>query len=65
VHYLQTIYQSLGIPSPYKKLARISLWTWLTSKGEHQPNYLKAMQQGTTIRHLKQHFPILEEYPTF
>jgi hypothetical protein len=64
MHYLQTTYQSLGVPSPYRKLARSSLWTWFTPKGEHQPNYLQVAQQATIIKHLKQHLPILKECPT-
>jgi hypothetical protein len=64
VHYLWTTYQSPGVPSPYEKLARNSLWTWFTPKGELRPNYLYAFKQGTTMRYLKQHLLILEEYPT-
>jgi hypothetical protein len=34
MHYLQTTYQSPRIPSPYKKLAKNSLWTCFTPKIE-------------------------------
>ncbi len=64
VHYLWTTYQSPRVPSSYEKLAKSSLWTWFTPKGELRPNYLQATEQGTTMKHLKQHMPILEEYPT-
>jgi hypothetical protein len=32
MHYLQTVYQSPKIPSPYKKLAKNNLWIWFTPK---------------------------------
>jgi hypothetical protein len=60
VHYLQTAYWSLGVPSPYEKLTRSSLRTWFTPKGELQPNYLQAAEQGKLVRHLKRHVLILD-----
>jgi hypothetical protein len=44
-------------------LARSNLWTWFTPKGKLRPNYLQ-IAQGTIVKHLKQHLPILEKYPT-
>jgi hypothetical protein len=41
VHYLWTIYQSLEVGSPYKKLIRNNLWTWFTSKGKLIPIIFK------------------------
>jgi hypothetical protein len=40
------------------------LWTWFTPKGKLRPNYLQVAEKNTTMKHLKQHMPILEEYPT-
>jgi len=64
VHYLQTTFRNLRVPSSYEKMAKNSLWTWFTPKGKFQPYYLQAAKQGTTMKHLKQHLPILKEYPT-
>jgi hypothetical protein len=40
------------------------LWTWFTPIGKLRPNYLQVAQQGTIVKHLKHHLPILEKYPT-
>jgi hypothetical protein len=64
VHYLWTAYQSPWVINPYEKLDRSNLWIWFTPKGELWPNYLQVAEQGTSMKHLKQHLPILKEYPT-
>jgi hypothetical protein len=63
VHYLRTTYRSPRVPSPYKKLAKNSLWSWFTTKGEFRPNYLQVAQ-GTIVRHFKQHLSFFKKYPT-
>ncbi len=53
VQYLWTIYQSLEVASPYKKLVRNNLWTWFTSKRKLIPNYIQTTQQGVVVKHLE------------
>ncbi len=44
-------------------MAKNSLWNWFAPKGELQPNYLQVAQQGTIVRHLKQHLPFFKKCP--
>jgi hypothetical protein len=43
-------------------LAKNRLWNWFAPKRELQPNYLQVAQQGTIVRHLKQHLPFFKKY---
>jgi hypothetical protein len=43
-------------------LAKNSLWNWFAPKKELQPNYLQVAQQGTIVKHLKQHLPFFKKY---
>jgi hypothetical protein len=40
--FLYNAYKSLGVPSPYAKLTRSTMWEWFTKKGELKENYMEA-----------------------
>ncbi len=60
--FLQNAYKSLGVPGPYAKLIRNTMWEWFTKEGELKENYMETTQHGTTMKTLKQNLPKLEEY---
>jgi hypothetical protein len=40
--YFQIAYKSLGVPSPYAKLSRGTMWGWFTNNGVLKENYIWA-----------------------
>jgi len=54
LHFLKTTHKKHGIPSPYKKLRKASLWDWFTPNGDLKPNYIHLAKLGTTIKQNQQ-----------
>jgi hypothetical protein len=42
ITFLQNVYKSLGVPSPYAKLTRSTMWEWFTKEGELKENYMEV-----------------------
>jgi hypothetical protein len=40
--FLQNVYKSLGMHSPYANLTRNTMWEWLTKEGESKEKYMEV-----------------------
>ncbi len=50
ITFLQNVYKSLGVPSPYAKLTRSTMWEWFTKEGELKENYMEVNWRGKTMK---------------
>ncbi len=50
LHFLKTTHKKHGIPSPYEKLQKASLWDWLTPNRDFKPIYIHVTKLGTIMK---------------
>ncbi len=43
--FLHNVYKSLGVPNPYAKLTRNTMWEWFTKEGELKENYMETTSE--------------------
>jgi len=55
--------QERGIPNPYEKLGKASLWDWFTPNGEFKPNYIHVAKLEITIKQNERNLLVFEKHP--
>jgi hypothetical protein len=61
--FLQIVYRSLGIPSPYTKFIKGIIWEWFTKDGVLKKDYIQVVEHGIVVKNPKQNMHELEKHP--
>jgi hypothetical protein len=62
LHFFKLL-KKRGVPSPYEKLRKASLWDWFKPNGEVKPNYIHVAKLEITIKQNKINLLIFEKHP--